>query len=73
MTEYRMVGTHATEVAVGDNVVMLGPGEFVDLDDDAVKANKELISEGVLLNTEKEPARKTSNESELENPKGGKR
>jgi len=49
MGKYRYVGTHPVEVVKGDKVIPLGPGEFIDLSAEEMKANKEI--EDQLLDT----------------------
>lgn len=60
--EYRNIGSHPYEVRQGENVQMLGPGDFVELDEDDVKDddNKMLFADGVLLNTDKQPTGKAT-------------
>jgi hypothetical protein len=47
--EYRYIGTYATTLASGQPVE---PGEFVYLDDSAVKDNEAMIEEETLIATE---------------------
>lgn len=53
-TQYRFVGSHAEEIAVGDKRVPVGPGDFVNLSDDDLKqeGNAVLIESNTLVTTE---------------------
>jgi len=53
--KYTMLGDHVRDLASGQ---MLGPGESVDLDNDALADphNKVLIDEGILVPGEEESA-----------------
>jgi hypothetical protein len=41
MPNYRYVGTVASEVAIGDNIVPIGPGDFVTMSADEMKVAEE--------------------------------
>ncbi|HEY7418005.1 MAG TPA: hypothetical protein VH593_22685 [Ktedonobacteraceae bacterium] len=45
-SKFRFVGLHAQDLASGSFV---GPGDFVDLDQDEQDGNKELIDSGKLI------------------------
>lgn len=53
-TKYRYVGEHAVNFSVGDNVVPVGPGEFINLSDKDMDDpyNKVYLDVGKLINAE---------------------
>lgn len=53
-TEYRFMGSHADEVAVGDKRVPVAPGDFVILDDsDLGGDNQRFFDENLLVDVTK--------------------
>lgn len=49
--EYRYVGNHVQDFEADGKVIMAGPGDMVNLNTDDVKVYKEMVDNGLLLET----------------------
>lgn len=64
MPKYRYVGTVASEVAIGDNIVPIGPGDFVTMSAEEYDAATEAGL--ALLDTSAKPAPEPTTEKATE-------
>lgn len=67
MTRYRFIGSHSHDFNADGKVLMVAPGDYVELTDDDIKSNgyEEMVDNGMLLDASSLPQEKKA-------PGGGK-